>query len=83
VVFAATVVTISVTVAGAAAVKFTSPLYAASMRLAGVTSDEVVHVALTAPPLRVTAGQSGLVLPLIVKAKVPEGAIGVTGEAAS
>jgi hypothetical protein len=52
------------------------------MTSAGVTSDAVVQLAVTVPPLRVTGGQSALALPLTVKVKVPEGTIGVTAEAA-
>jgi hypothetical protein len=50
---------------------------------AGATSDAVVQVALTAPPVSMTAGQSLLELPLMAKVIVPSGVMGASAEAAS
>jgi hypothetical protein len=74
---AATLFTVSVTVAGEATVKLVSPLYVATTTSAGTTKEEVMQVACWLA-FTVTAGQSMLELPLIVKVTVPLGAVGLT-----
>lgn len=74
--------TVSVNVAGAATVKFESPLYVAVMTSAGTRREEVVQVAAPAA-VTVFAGQSLLAIPFIVKDTVPEGVTGVSATPAS
>jgi hypothetical protein len=53
-----------------------SPEYEAAIVSVGITSVEVVQVALKVPPLIVTDGQSAIAFPLTRKPIVPLGALG-------